>query len=240
MKYPASTKALLLAILTQFSVHAQQLETTTPVRAKTNGEAWWNGNYENINKDIKALGPDIDLCFVGDSITARWRGKENNWSKYWGEYKAANLGIGGDGTQHVLWRLQNGQLDGYKAKIFVVLIGTNNLWGKDSKPADAAAGVKVILDEIQKKQPQAKILLLSLLPVGEKPNPGRDSRAAVNEIIKKYANESIIYMDIATQFLQPDNTISKDDMHDFLHLSPKGYEMWAKAITPKIKEILSK
>lgn len=229
--------ALLLTALGSFSAYAQELESTTPVAGKTNGEKWWNGNYERINTDLKNMGDTIDIGFIGDSITARWRGSEN-WTKHWGAYKAVNMGIGGDATQHVLWRLQNGQLDGYKAKMFVVLIGTNNLWGKTAKPADAAAGVKAILDLIQAKQPQAKILLMSLLPTGEKPGPGRDSRAAVNEIISKYAGGQITYVDISGKYLQPDGTISKEDMHDFLHLAPKGYDIWADAIKGKVKEIV--
>jgi N-acetylglucosamine-6-sulfatase len=229
---------LILAAFGLFVSNAQELESTTPVAGKTNGEKWWNGNYERINADLKSAGDKIDIGFIGDSITARWRGSEN-WTKHWGAYKAVNMGIGGDSTQHVLWRLQNGQLEGYQAKVFVVMIGTNNLWGKHAKPADAAAGVKAILDLIQAKQPQAKILLMSLLPVGEKPGPGRDSRAAVNELISKYAGGPITYMDIAGKYLQPDGTVSKEDMHDFLHLAPKGYDIWADAISAKVKEILA-
>ncbi len=229
--------ALILTTLGFFAAHAQELESTTPVAGKTNGEKWWNGNYERINTDLKSAGDKIDIGFIGDSITARWRGSEN-WTKHWGAYKAVNMGIGGDSTQHVLWRLQNGQLDGCKAKMFVVMIGTNNLWGKSAKPADAAAGVKAILDLIQAKQPQAKILLMSLLPTGEKPNPGRDLRAAVNELIAKFGGGSITYMDIYGEYLQPDGTISKEDMGDFLHLAPNGYDIWADAINGKVKEIV--
>lgn len=234
----ATIPTLFLLALGFFAAHAQELESTTPVPGKTNGEKWWNGNYERINTDLKSAGEKIDVCFVGDSITARWRGSEN-WTKHWGGYKAVNMGIGGDSTQIVLWRLQNGQLDGYKAKVFVVMIGTNNLWGKQAKPEDAAAGVKAILDLIQAKQPQAKILLMSLLPTGEKPNPGRDLRAAVNGIISKYAVGSITYMDIYAKYLQPDGTISKEDMGDFLHLAPKGYDIWADSISAKVKELVA-
>jgi lysophospholipase L1-like esterase len=239
MKFLSATiPTLFLSALGFFAAHAQELESTTPVPGKTNGEKWWNGNYERINTDLKSAGEKIDVCFVGDSITARWRGSEN-WTKHWGGYKAVNMGIGGDSTQIVLWRLQNGQLDGYKAKVFVVMIGTNNLWGKQAKPEDAAAGVKAILDLIQAKQPQAKILLMSLLPTGEKPNPGRDLRAAVNGIISKYAGGSITYMDIYAKYLQPDGTISKEDMGDYLHLAPKGYDIWADSISAKVKELVA-
>jgi lysophospholipase L1-like esterase len=233
------TATLILAAMSLLSVNAQERESTTPVRGKTNGEAWWNGNYERINKDLKDAGGNIDIGFIGDSITARWRGSES-WTKHWGGYKAVNMGIGGDSTQIVLWRLQNGQLDGYKAKVFVVMIGTNNLWGRNAKPEDAAAGVKAIVDLVKEKQPQAKILLMSLLPVGEKPGPGRELRAEVNKIIKTYEGGVVTFMDVYEKYLQPDGTISKDDMHDFLHLAPKGYDIWAEAITPKIKELLGK
>jgi lysophospholipase L1-like esterase len=148
------------------------------------------------------------------------------------------MGIGGDQTQHVLWRLQNGELDGYKAKLFVVMIGTNNMWAKDADPAHAAAGVKAVLDLIKAKQPQAKILLMSILPTGEKPNPGREKRMAVNGLISKYAGGSVEYIDISAKYLQPDGTISKEVMHDFLHLAPAGYDIWADAISGKVKELL--
>jgi len=227
--------AIAMSSFVGFTAHAGELEATTPVPAKTSSEAWWNSNFERINTDLKKMEGKVDVAFVGDSITARWRGSEN-WEKHWGAYRAVNMGIGGDQTQHVLWRLQNGQLDGYKAKLFVVMIGTNNLWGREADPAHAAAGVKAILDLIQEKQPQAKILLMSVLPTGEKPNPGREKRAAVNELISKFAGGSVEYVDVWGKFLEADESISKEVMHDFLHLAPKGYDIWADAIRGKVKE----
>jgi lysophospholipase L1-like esterase len=233
--FPTRLAAIALSAIAGFAAHAAELESTTPVAAKTNGEKWWNGNCERIDADIKKMGRRIDVAFVGDSITARWRGSEN-WNQHWGSYRAVNMGIGGDQTQHVLWRLGNGDLDGYKAKLFVVMIGTNNLWGRNADPAHAAAGVKAVIDLIQSKQPQAKILLMSILPTGEKPNPGRDTRAAVNELISKFAGGSVEYVDIWEKYLEADGTISKEVMHDFLHLAPKGYDIWAESIADKVKE----
>jgi lysophospholipase L1-like esterase len=206
------------------------------VAAKTNGEKWWNGNHERILANIKKMEGNIDLAFVGDSITARWGGE--TWQKHWGSQRAVNMGIGGDRTQNVLWRLENGALDGYKARVFVVMIGTNNLWGKDSDPAAVAEGIKAILALIQSKQPQAKILLLSIFPRGEKPNPGREKITAVNNIISKYAGGPVHYMDISDKFLEPDKSISKEVMHDYLHLAPKGYDIWTEAISGKLKELM--
>ena len=234
--YHTRLTLIALAALAGFSAHAAELESTTPVAAKTNSEAWWNSNCARIDADIKKMDGKIDLVFVGDSITARWKG--DDWNKHWGGYNAVNMGIGGDQTQHVLFRLQGGDLEGYKAKLFVVLIGTNNMWAKDAEPANAAAGVKAILDMIQAKQPQAKILLLSLLPNGEKPNPGREKRMEVNKLISKFAGGPVEYMDISAKFLEADGTISKEVMGDSLHLAPKGFDIWADAIKGKVKEIV--
>lgn len=228
---------LALAALAGFPAFAQELESTTPVPAKTNGEAWWNGNCTRIDADIKKMDGKIDVAFVGDSITARWRGSEN-WAKHWGSYRSVNMGIGGDQTQHVLWRLQNGDLEGYKAKLFVVMIGTNNMWARDAEPANAAAGVNAVLDLIKSKHPESRILLMSLLPTGEKPNPGRDKRKAVNDLISRFAGGNVEYVDIWDKYLDANGMISKDDMGDFLHLAPKGYDIWSDAISGKVKEIV--
>jgi len=236
-QYPARLTAIALAALCALTTHAAELESTTPVPAKTNSEAWWNSNCKRIDDDIQKMEGEIDVAFVGDSITARWRGSES-WEKHWGSYRAVNMGIGGDQTQHVLWRLENGQLDGYTAKLFVVMIGTNNLWARDADPAHAAAGVKAVLELIQAKHPDSRILLMSLLPTGKEPNPGRDKRAAVNEIISKFAGGQVEYVDVWDKYLEPDGTISKEVMHDFLHLAPKGYDIWAEAIGERVKQIV--
>lgn len=228
---------ILLAACTSLVAAAEDSPTTPKERTDSLGK----DQIREINADINKLGSTIDLAFVGDSITRRWRGDGNKevWNKYWGSYRAVNMGIGGDATQNVLWRLKNGQLDGYQARVFVVMIGTNNCWGQNTVPADVAAGIKAILDLIQSKQPKAKILLLSILPVGDKPNSGRESRAAINTLISKFHGGPIHFMDISAKFLEPDGTISKDVMPDFLHLAPKGYEIWSEAIKDKVMVLLA-
>ena len=183
------------------------------------------------------------LVFLGDSITAGWGGKKDIWEKAFGKYQPANFGIGGDRTQHVLWRIQNGELDGIKPKACVVMIGTNN---SGSDPAEGIAkGVTAIVETIRAKQPQAKIFLLAVFPRGEKPstpekaNPGRDKLKQVNEIIAKLDDgKNVHFLDIGAKFLQPDGSISKDIMPDFLHLSAAGYQIWADAISPKLAELM--
>ncbi|MBL9181270.1 MAG: GDSL family lipase [Verrucomicrobiaceae bacterium] len=179
------------------------------------------------------------LVFLGDSITAGWNGKKEIWDKAFGAYKPANFGIGGDRTQHVLWRITHGELDGIKPKAVVLMIGTNN---SGSDPAEGIAkGVTAIVETIRAKQPQAKILLLAVFPRGEKPspNPGREKLAKVNEIIAKlHDGQNIHFLDIGAKFLQPDGSISKEIMPDFLHLSVAGYQIWADAISPKLAELM--
>ena len=129
-------------------------------------------------------------------------------------------------------------MDNYKAHLFVVMIGTNNLWDKTVDPADVAAGIKAILTLIQSKQPRGKILLLSIFPRGDKPNPGREKITAVNDLISKFADGAVHYLDIGDKFLEPDKSISKEVMHDSLHLAPRGYDIWADAINGKVKELM--
>lgn len=179
-----------------------------------------------------------EVVFLGDSITAGWGRNKEIWDKAFGAYKPANFGIGGDRTQHVLWRITNGELDGIKPKAVVLMIGTNNT-GSDS-PESIAQGITKIVSTVQSKQPQAKILLLAVFPRGEKPtaNPGRDKIKIVNSIISKLDDgKKVHYLDIGSKFLQPDESISKDIMHDFLHLTPAGYQIWADAIGPKLAEL---
>jgi len=233
---PADKAEVKPAEKKEAKVAAPKPKPNEPVEGKTNGEKWWRGNYERINKDLKKMEGKVDVGVIGDSITARWNGE--TWAKHWGAYRAVNMGIGGDQTQNVLWRLQNGQLDGYKARMYVLMIGTNNMWDKKSDPDEVAEGIKAILDLIKAKQPEAKILLLGIFPTGEKPNPGREKRAAVNALISKFAGGSVHYMDIGNKFLDAEGNISKEYMHDFLHLGSKGYDIWAEAIKDKVAELL--
>lgn len=180
-----------------------------------------------------------ELVFLGDSITAGWNGQKTVWDKAFGAYKPANFGIGGDRTQHVLWRITNGELDGIHPKAAVLMIGTNNT-GSDT-PEGIAKGITSIVNTIREKQPQAKILLLAVFPRGEKasPNPGRDKIKQVNAIIAKLDDgKNIHFLDIGQKFLQPDGSITKDIMPDFLHLTAAGYQIWADAIGPKLSELM--
>ena len=201
---------------------------------------WWMKRFESVKAYAATSG--CEVVFLGDSITHNWENHVGGavWRKYFktGKYRAVNAGFGGDRTEQVLWRLSNGELDGYRTKCVMLMIGTNN-WGN---PEETAAGIRAILDLIARKQPQAKTLLLPIFPSGEKPDhPWRVRNNAVNALIRKYADgDKVVWCDFGAKFLQPDGTISKDMMGDFLHPKEPGYDIWADAVAPYFKEVVGR
>jgi lysophospholipase L1-like esterase len=181
------------------------------------------------------------LVFLGDSITAGWGGQKAIWDKAFGAYTPVNFGIGGDRTQHVLWRITNGELEVIKPKAVVLMIGTNNVGA--NTPEEIAKGVTVIVETIRAKQPQAKILLLAVFPRGDKPEgklgAANDKLIAVNAIIAKLDDgKNVHFLDIGPKFPLVNGALTKEVMPDFLHLSPAGYQIWADAISPKLAELM--
>ena len=200
-----------------------------------------NDNYANRHKgfvDIAQKG-DTQLLWVGDSITDLWANRAKDiWDKYFGPMKPANFGISGDTTQGVLWRMQNGELDGFRAKLIILMLGTNNINRNDND--DIVRGDRAIIEEFKKHQPQAKVLLLGIFPRGGPPdNPYRAQIKDINSKLEKLAdNKQFFYVDIADKFLTPDGTLTAEVMNDFLHPTAKGYQIWADATIGKIKELM--
>jgi lysophospholipase L1-like esterase len=214
---------------------ADELPTTTPV---SKSEEWWQLRHQKIND--RAKQGDVDLIFIGDSITQGWEGDAGKdvWQKFYGSRKAMNAGIGGDRTQHVLWRLEHGNIDRIKPKLAVLMIGTNNSGG--DSPEDIAAGITAIVEKLRDKLPDTKILLLGIFPRG--PNSDDDKRkvnVATNKIIKSLDDgKKVYYLDISDEFLGDDGRLDKQIMPDLLHLSTRGYEIWAESIEPKVSELM--
>ncbi|HSU67817.1 MAG TPA: GDSL-type esterase/lipase family protein [Tepidisphaeraceae bacterium] len=200
--------------------------------------------HEGFMKDKEELlkkGP-IQLVFLGDSITDGWRGQKGKavFDEYYGKYNAFNTGIGGDRTQHVLWRIENGELDGINPKVAEVMIGTNNLGPNKSNEA-IAAGITKIVEEIHQKLPHTKVLLLGIFPRGNKAeDPARGRIKAINETISKLddGGKTVKYLDIGDKFLDKDGTLPKTIMPDFLHPNDKGYKIWAEATQPTLDELM--
>jgi lysophospholipase L1-like esterase len=201
-------------------------------------DAGWMKRHEGL-VDIAKKG-DVNVLFMGDSITDAWRGgaAKPTWEKYFVPLKSANFGIGGDRTEHVLWRLQNGELDGIKPKVVVLMIGTNNTSSNSAE--QIADGIKAIVKTIHEKSPQSKVLLLAVFPRGEKPGtPAREKIATINKTISALddGGKTVKYMDIGEKFLQKDGTLTKDIMYDYLHLSARGYEIWGDAIAETVQQL---
>ncbi len=235
------TAFLSLLLAAGLQAEAPVNVATTPVPRPEPGLVARHAQFNEISKKGEA-----ELVFLGDSITQGWEGSGNHvWAETWAPLKAANFGIGGDRTEHVLWRLENGNFDGLKPKAIVLMIGTNNTGhqGRNGYLCSAqqtADGVKAILDKLKAKAPKAKILVLGIFPRGaNSADKFRQQNEATNAIIKGYADDkTVFYMDIGARFLQPDGTLTKEIMPDLLHLSPHGYQIWADAIEPKVKELL--
>jgi len=176
----------------------------------------------------RAKQGNVDLLFLGDSITQGWHDNQV-WQRYYGPRHAANFGIGGDRTEHILWRLANGEVEGIKPKVVVLMIGTNNA-GSNSAD-DIASGVTAIVKDLRKRLPETHVLLLGVFPRSEKSDKLRAKLQQVNEQISKLDDGShVTYLDIGKSFLNPDGTISREIMPDFLHLSAKGYLLWADEV----------
>jgi lysophospholipase L1-like esterase len=186
-----------------------------------------------------AKAGNIDLLFVGDSITDGWRNRGLEvWDKYFAPLKAANFGIGGDTTQGVLWRMQNGELEGFRAKLIVLMLGTNNI--SRNPNAEIAEGDRLIVEEFRRRQPQAKVLILGIFPRGEEAsNPNRDRIKEINGMLAKLAdNKQVFYTDIGEKFLAADGTLTREIMPDALHPNLMGYQIWADAISARVGELM--
>ena len=201
--------------------------------------AVWTQMHEGFLK--RAKEGKIDLLFLGDSITQGW-GNNAVWQKSYGSLNAANFGIGGDTTENVLWRIQNGEIEGISPKVIVLMIGTNNFGLHGHQPDDVAKGVATIVQTLRKKLPASKILLLAIFPRDEK--PGTDARNRIKKVNDQITalddKKNVRFLDIGAKLANPDGTLSKEIMPDFLHLSEKGYQIWADAMDPLLKQLMGK
>ena len=187
-----------------------------------------------------ARGAEIDLLFVGDSITDSWRlVGQPVWDQHFAPLKAANFGISGDTTQGVLWRMQNGELEGFKARLIVLMLGTNNV-PRGNSNEEIAEGLRLIVQEFRTRQPQAKVLLLGIFPRSAEPtHPHRAAIKDINARIAKFAdNTNVFFMDIGDEFLAANGTLPTDIMPDGLHPNLQGYRIWAKAVSGRVKELM--
>lgn len=234
-----SPGAVDLASIRVEQVAPEQFVPTT-AKAVAREDEWWQvRNRELVERAVQA---QPDFMILGDSITQRWEqdGREA-WAKSIAPLKAANFGIDGDGTEHLLWRIQNSGLGKrFTPKAVAVLIGVNNI-GRGCLPNDVILGLAACVKAIRSQSPATKVLVLGVFPAGQ--SGGDDVRGTIRAINKGYAaladNRQVFYADVGGAFLEKDGAISPAIMADFLHLTPKGYGIYAREVEPAIRKVLA-
>ena len=205
-------------------------QTTTPVLYKRHIQRHADKKaYAAKNKD------KIKILMLGDSITHQWEYKPaaKVQQKYLAPYNVLNLGCGGDRTQNTLWIIEkSGILELINPKLVTIMIGTNN---HRNSPQATIAGIKLILEKVRARYPEAKILLYAIFPRGA---DNKDWRRIVNEkvnaeIVKFCDGDKIEWVDIRKNFLTPEGVLEKSMMPDLLHpRNAKGYTVWGESLRP--------
>jgi beta-glucosidase len=223
----------LLAVVLSHGISSAENSATVPV---PRDQEEWLERHRSMNRRVEE--GRVGLLWIGDSIVQNWENQgKSTWDKYYAGREAVNLGISGDRTEHVLWRLQHGNLEGGSPQLAIVMIGQNN--GGHNSAHEIAQGVTAIVESIRNKLPDTKILLLGIFFRGEKPNEEQITLAAANEELSRLDDGvHIHYMNINRIFLRPDGTIPGSLMPDFEHPSAEGHRIWAEAIEPKVAELL--
>lgn len=185
-----------------------------------------------------------DLVLLGDFLTDDFRGHAKNqvgaiFAAAFAQYRPLNLGQGGDYTQHVLWRVQNGELAGYTPTVMMLMIGGTNGSNGDL-PDQILAGIRAIIASARQQVPGLKVLLLSVLPWDAKPGERRTRHQAVNGFLPQLddGGKTVLYVDISGRFLDADQQIPKDLMPDGAHLSEQGYQVWADAVADPLARLM--
>jgi beta-glucosidase len=244
---------LLISLICNFeAATAVELAKEHPsTAAQVRLASWWFDRHaEKIAEIEKSNNPKderkIELLMVGDSITNNFDKKgpgEPVWKKYFTPLNALNLGFGGDRTNHVLWRLEHLPKIKPAPLAASLMIGTNNIcWGSD-KPKQAAEGIQEITRKLNAMYPKMKILVLGVFPRREQlDHPHRKQIIELNsylpDLLKDIPNVS--FMDIGSEFLDEKGFLSREMMPDTTHPSEKAHEIWAQAITPKLREMMGK
>jgi len=230
--------ATLLTLLPGTALSAVQAEPRTPESAVTPVE---KSRHTDFMRQIKAGHGDFDFVLIGDSITDGWPKKGADSYARFAPWKPLDLGVSGETTEEVLWRLLNGELDNIHPKVVMIMIGTNNIghYG-DEKPEWVATGIKKIIETVRAKQPQAKILLLAIFPRAAIPKDSlRQRNDQVNALLPALADgKNIFFMDIGPKFVDPQGNLSKEIMPDLLHPNDQGYRIWIEAVRPKLEELM--
>ena len=242
MRLPIATPlvVVLALIATAVLTAADKKQAFKSITPENVSAKWWADRHTQKLKALKSQ--PVDLLMIGDSITHGWEGRGKKvWQEYYAKRNAFNIGYSGDRTEHVIWRLQHGEIDNISPRLAVVMIGTNNTGHRQDPPRETAAGIKVILGELKKRQPRMKVLLLAVFPRGATADDKlRKINTAINGTIKGYANgKDVFFLNLNGAFLEDNGRLPKSVMPDLLHPHEAGYRMWAEAMEPTIQQLLA-
>jgi len=211
--------------------HLPQLWPQVPSAGHFGGDAWLKLHEAHV-KTVQANRGPIDVLLVGDSITIQWG---DSWKKHFPTLKAVNIGIGGDKTQNILWRLDHGGVEGLQPKAIVLMIGNNNMFFTPETGIEAAAkGIKMCVRNLREKFPDASLVLAKILPAHAPGNRFHDDIKKTNlalDALKLDADTKVRVLDLTTDFTNADGTIKKELFTpDNIHLSPAGYAVYAQRL----------
>lgn len=239
----ASQKSSCSQIADQLAVSTNQA-----IQPVSRADDWWQKRHAMINEWIKQ--DNVDLLFVGDSITHGWDNAEELWNSKFGQWNPVNAGISGDQTQHVLWRLEHGNIEDISPKVAVLMIGTNNSNSDEFTAEEIAEGIEAIVCTLRSKLPDTKVLILAIFPrsssiqkYGKTQNATFNPQWAKNNkashIASRMADDKMIYyLDINQAFLNEDGVLTREVMPDLLHPGKKGYQLWAETMGPTLEKLM--
>lgn len=235
---------MITAFLSIGSAAQAKSPATNPVPRQKNYD-WmsieeWNQQHQH-NVETAAAG-DVEVLFLGDSITNGWTWADNPkiFKAAFGAHKTANFGIGGDQTQNLLWRLKNGEVGKLDPRVVVLMIGVNNLGNGQHKPDIVVEGVQAVVNEVKKHFKHARILLLGLLPYDYEPSS--ESRVKVAQVNRQLAlmndDKTVFYYDFGALFVDERGRIPALLMEDYLHPTHLGYSKLAEKLGPVVDELM--
>lgn len=220
----------------EINKHLPQLWPVVPTAGHFGGDAWLKLHEAHV-RTVQANAGSVDVLLVGDSITIQW---DDSWAKHFPDRKAVNIGIGGDKTQNVLWRLDHGGVEGLQPKAIVLMIGNNNMFFTPETGIEAAAkGIGMCVKNLREKFPDAPLVIAKILPAHA---PGirfyediKLTNAAL-DLLKLEGDPKVRVLDLWTDFTNADGTIKQELFTpDHIHLSPAGYAVYAERLKPLLE-----
>jgi hypothetical protein len=237
---PFLLRSLAVAALISGSVFAQTPADQPAPRTDLNSQTAHTQLLE------KARRGGIDLYFLGDSITRRWGATDYpdflaHWKQTFFGWNAADFGWGADTIQNILWRVQNGELDGVNPKVIVILAGTNNIGphpADDAKVADVTRGLRALVDLCRQKAPRATIILTAIFPRNDNPAAVPGINRINAELARLADGKTLRFLNVNARLADADGHLSEGMMVDKLHPTLKGYQVWADGLKPLLTELL--